>query len=97
MSKKGLLVLILMIGCSILLVSCATQPKPYAYDAPGFFSGILHGLIVPFTFVFSFFSDIRIYAFPNSGKFYDLGFLIGVALIFGGGGAVCSYKSDIKK
>ena len=91
MNKRGWLNLLFIFGCSVLLVSCATQPVPDTYDPPGFFSGILHGLTAPFAFVISFFTDVRIYAFPNSGKLYDLGFLTGIASLFGGGGAVSSH------
>ena len=45
---------------------------------PGFFMGLVHGVIAPIAMVAEIFSDVRIYAFPNSGWPYDLGFLIGV-------------------
>jgi hypothetical protein len=48
---------------------------------------MLHGFTICFSFVGSIFMDVRIYAFPNSGFFYDLGYLIGAALFLGGGGA----------
>jgi hypothetical protein len=35
----------------------------------------------------SIFTDVRIYAFPNSGGWYDFGFFLGAASFFGGGGA----------
>ena len=70
----------------ILLAACAHQPPPSAYDAPGFFSGLLHGVLLPFSLIGSIFMDIRVYAFPNSGFFYDLGFFSGVAA-YGGGAA----------
>lgn len=54
------------------------QPIPRAYNPPGFFSGILHGILAPFALLGSIFMDIRIYAFPNSGWWYDLGFIIGI-------------------
>jgi hypothetical protein len=65
------------------------QPRPECYDPPGFFSGLFHGFIILilFSLLGSIFMDIRIYAFPNSGFFYDLGFLIGAAGFFGGAGA----------
>lgn len=70
------------------LSSCAYQPFPSLSDTvPGFFMGILHGVILPFAFIGSIFTECRIYAFPNSGFFYDFGYLIGVSLMFGGGGA----------
>ena len=66
---------------------CATQPTPYGIDSPGFVGGLIHGILMPFTFIGSFFMDIRIYNFPNAGRWYDFGYLIGAAMILGGGGA----------
>jgi len=63
----------------ILVSSCAHQPIPDAYDPPGFFSGLVHGLISVFALIGHIFDpSIRVYAFPNSGGWYDLGFIIGV-------------------
>ena len=46
-------------------------------------AGLWHGIIAPITLVISFFnSDVRMYEVHNSGSEYDLGFLIGVALVF---------------
>lgn len=53
----------------------------------GFWSGLLHGLISPFSFIASLFSDdIAIYAINNNGGWYDFGFIFGVMIIFGGSG-----------
>jgi len=49
--------------------------------------GLLHGFIIGFSFVGSLFSDVRIYAFPNSGGWYDFGYLIGASTFLGGSGA----------
>jgi hypothetical protein len=68
----------------MLIASCATQPYASAYDPPGFFSGILHGFLILFSFVGGLFTDYRIYAFPNSGGWYDFGFLVGAAMFLGG-------------
>ncbi|MCG3770890.1 MAG: hypothetical protein JW384_02069 [Nitrosomonadaceae bacterium] len=68
----------------VALGGCANQPPPAAYDPPGFFSGLLHGFFIFFSFAGSIFMDIRIYAFPNSGFFYDLGYVIGAAIFLGG-------------
>jgi hypothetical protein len=73
----------LALGC----ISCAHQPDPKSYDPPGFFSGLFHGFIILFSLIGSIFMDIRIYAFPNSGFSYDLGFLIGAIAFLGGAGA----------
>jgi hypothetical protein len=61
------------------IAACATQPSPGA--APGFFMGMLHGLFAPFSLVGSLFWDVRIYAFPNSGFGYDLGFVLGFGFL----------------
>jgi hypothetical protein len=63
-----------------VLAGCALQPMPPGGDLPGFFTGLLHGLIIFFSLIASIFWDVRIYAFPNSGGWYDFGFFIGVAL-----------------
>jgi len=77
----------LLIGCTLLLASCATQPAPDALDPPGFFSGLWNGFTIFFALIGHLFDDsIRIYAFPNSGGWYDFGFFLG-ACIFGGAGA----------
>lgn len=45
----------------------------------GFFAGLWHGLIAPFIFWISLFSDgIRVYESNNKGRRYDFGFLLGV-------------------
>jgi len=64
---------------SITLVGCGfAEVGGSSYDAPGFFSGIWHGLLAPWTLILRLFLDIEMYAFPNSGWFYDFGFLLGI-------------------
>jgi hypothetical protein len=67
---------------ALLMVSCADQEvitecvvnEPY-----GFWSGLWHGMITPFSFIGSLFSDnIAVYAINNTGGWYDFGFLLGV-------------------
>ncbi|MFC1569560.1 hypothetical protein ACFL4L_04940 [bacterium] len=54
----------------------------------GFWAGLWHGLIAPLIFIISLFnSDVRMYETNNNGRWYDLGFFIGVSSSFGGGGA----------
>ena len=62
---------------ALLLLGCATQPHPQAFSPPGFFLGLVHGFLIFFSLVGSLIWDIRIYAFPNSGGWYDLGFFLG--------------------
>jgi hypothetical protein len=56
-----------------------------ASDPPGFFTGIWHGMLAPWTLVLRLFMDIGMYATPNTGWFYDFGFLIGVVGSIPGG------------
>ena len=45
-------------------------------------AGLWHGIIAPASLIISFFSsDIRMYEVHNAGSEYDLGFLLGLALI----------------
>ena len=51
----------------------------------GFWKGLWHGMIVPFSFIFSLFDDnVAIYAINNNGHWYDLGFALGVGAFAGG-------------
>ena len=72
---------------TMVLTSCATQLHPDAYNPPGFFLGLLHGFLIVFSFIGSLFTDYRIYAFPNSGGWYDFGYLLGASMFLGGSGA----------
>ena len=46
-------------------------------------AGLWNGIIAPITLVISFFNaDVTMYEVHNAGPEYDLGFLIGVALVF---------------
>ena len=73
------LMFILSVTLLITLAGCASQPAAETYDAPGIFAGLWHGFVVPYAFIGHIFDDsIRIYAFPNSGGWYDFGFLLGM-------------------
>ncbi len=56
----------------------AEHQAGYVYQAPGFFHGVWHGLLAPWTLLIRALLDIQMYAIPNSGWFYDAGFLIGI-------------------
>lgn len=72
---------------SAVLSACATQPPPPEVDLPGFWSGLFHGFSILFSLIGSIFTEHRIYAFPNAGGWYDLGFFLGASAFLGGGGA----------
>lgn len=76
---KKILTLIIIFA---LLSSCAHKQdvsECIIDDRYGFFSGLLHGFIAPFTFLVSLFSDdVVVYAINNTGNWYVFGFLLGV-------------------
>jgi hypothetical protein len=84
---KRLLLFTLLVVAASTLAACATQPVPSSFEPPGFWSGLLHGFTILFSLIGSIFTDYRIYAFPNSGGWYDLGYFFGAAAFLGGGGA----------
>ena len=86
-NKRALQILCLLLLVMFAIAGCANQPHPIADDPPGFFSGLINGFLIVFSLIGSIFFDIRIYAFPNSGFFYDFGYLIGAAMFLGGAGA----------
>lgn len=71
-----LLILLLATGCANVsphVEMCITS------NSYGFWSGLWHGIVAPFSFIGSLFSDdIAVYAYNNNGSWYDFGFLLGV-------------------
>lgn len=85
--RSGFIKAAAVLGVLLLAAACASQPAPAAAGAPGFFTGMLHGFIAPVTFIVSIFNDnVRMYAFPNAGVWYDFGWLLGF-MFLGGAGA----------
>jgi hypothetical protein len=49
----------------------------------GVVQGLWHGIIAPVTLIMSFFNEnVQMYEVHNNGREYNLGFLLGVALVF---------------
>lgn len=81
---------VLALAVLLVLGACATQPYAPSPDAPGFLSGLLHGFLSWFALVAHVFSpEIRVYAYPNGGGWYDFGFLLGLTA-WGGVAAAAS-------
>ena len=85
--RFGLFVLL-----AVVLAACAAGTNPEVGQAAdgeavaGFLLGLWHGIIAPFTFVVSLFTDnVNIYEVHNSGNWYDFGFVLGAGILFGGG------------
>lgn len=85
--KRISYLIFLFVLSAILFTACATQSVSNVASPPGFLHGLFHGFIILFSFIASLFTDYEIYAFPNTGFGYNLGFLIGTMLFWGGGGA----------
>ena len=84
----GLLLLVLF-----LFTACVAGPNEFVNtpdsdgETAGFWRGLWHGFIAPFTFIISLFTDsVHVYEVHNTGGWYDFGFLLGASIIFGGGG-----------
>ncbi len=78
---------IVIVVLALFLAACAATQPPAVLpiDAPAFWKGLWHGFIAPITFFVSLFSDdVRIYAFPNTGRWYDFGFMLGISGFSGG-------------
>jgi hypothetical protein len=92
---KRILVLAITILTLVTLVGCAPGPNRLADspdeegDVAGFWAGLWHGIIAPFTFIASLFSD----DVHNSGGWYNLGFLLGMTIILGGSGGGAGRRS----
>lgn len=82
--------IIVFLVISAILAGCASQPTPEASTYPGNLMGLVHGFCIVFSLIGSIFTDVRVYAFPNAGGWYDLGYVIGASMFLGGGGASAS-------
>ncbi|MEE4259651.1 MAG: hypothetical protein V2I62_07825 [Bacteroidales bacterium] len=70
----------------LFLSSCAPGNEKFTTEVAGFWMGLWHGFISFFTFIISLFNDdVTIYELNNSGKLYNLGFILGIAIFYGGG------------
>jgi hypothetical protein len=69
----------------ILLTACTAHavPDSVVVTAPGFLLGFWQGIIAPIAFVVHFFnSNVAVYAVPNNGWPYNLGFLLGLLFLW---------------
>jgi hypothetical protein len=90
-SRKTTLTALLLILA--IHIACAAGPNvltgtPAADGSiAGFWIGLWHGVILPFSFIVSLLNHaVHIYEVHNNGGWYNFGFVIGVAIVFGGGG-----------
>lgn len=86
MSKKNLLLGIVIVLSVLTLTGCMPGDGTYTSSSPaGFFWGVWHGWIAPISLIMSFFNnEIRVYESINTGWWYDFGFYIAIVSGFGG-------------
>lgn len=77
--KVKLFILLLI---SLLTLSNCAEKMDVAFPVDayeyGFFSGLWHGFIAPFSLIGMFFgADVTVFAMKNTGFFYAFGFLLG--------------------
>jgi len=77
--KSGIISKFFLISLILIISGCASQPENIE-SGPGFFVGIWHGLVALPSVVIGLFTSIRIYNFPNSGYWYDVGFVVGFVI-----------------
>lgn len=84
MKTAGRIVITILVA--VTLTGCIPGDGKATEDNPsGFFSGIWHGWIAPFSLIAGIFKrNIRVYESTNTGWWYDLGFYIAVISGFGG-------------
>lgn len=93
-----------LLGLCVLLASCTAGHNELiattrtGETAPaGFLLGLWHGMIALIAFIVSLFNkNVNIYEVYNTGATYNLGFILGVMLSFGGTakGSGCGKKKN---
>jgi hypothetical protein len=84
--RKILVVGILLVLLLVVLSGCVPGDGSNSEIKPaGFFSGIWHGWIAPFSLIYSIFNkNVGIYEVYNVGFWYNLGFYMAIISGFGG-------------
>lgn len=97
--KSKILRITIIAGLLLLLISCIPgDGSASTGDEAGFFSGIWHGWIAPFSLIISIFNkDISIYEVYNTGFWYDFGFYAAIIGGFGGFSLFRKKKSHRKE
>ncbi len=81
----GLVVLGLVMAACLAGVNAEVGTAIEGEAVAGFWLGLWHGVIAPFTFIISLFTDnVNFYEVHNNGNWYDFGFVLGAGILFGG-------------
>ena len=91
MIMKRISVLLALALVALMVGACTAGPNELRNvpdeegDVAGFWKGLWHGFISPFTFIVSLFSsNVHVFEVHNNGNWYVLGFLAGASAISGG-------------
>ena len=86
MKRKHISMIALILLMAVMLTGCMPGDSRYTVEHPaGFFWGIWHGWLAPFSLIFGLFNDsVRLYEVNNTGWWYDFGFYIAIIAGFGG-------------
>jgi len=75
---------LVLLAIALSLGACVAKQAPTAIQptAPGFLEGVWHGFIFPVAFIVSLFTDqIDVYAVPNNGTWYNVGYFVGICFL----------------
>jgi len=102
MSQSKIFWVILICVLVLVLTACAAGPNELASvpkedgSLAGFWLGIWHGIIFPFTFIISLFvKSIHFYEVHNNGLWYNVGFFLGAAASLGGSSGSAARRKKI--
>ena len=92
-NTKWLGIILSLVLVVFIVAACTAAPNELKNvpdeegKVAGFWLGLWHGFISPFTFIISLFNNnIQVFEVHNNGNWYVFGFLLGTSIIFGGGG-----------
>jgi hypothetical protein len=93
---RNVLLVLAALALTALLAGCVPGDGSYIESPAGFFSGLWHGFIALITFLMGLFTGGKytIYEAFNKGWTYNLGYLIGISSVFGGGIFASRKKSE---
>lgn len=89
----------LAIAASWVVVGCVAGDARFTEEMPaGFWAGLWHGMISVVTLIVGIFYDsVEIYERDNTGGWYDVGFLLGVSMVWGGGSHTAQRRSRARR
>ncbi len=76
--KKTILLLLIVVALITLMGCGYVEPGNIQAEVSDFWDGIWHGMVAPYTLIVRIFKDVGMYAIPNTGWWYDFGFILGV-------------------